>query len=39
LARAEKELELAERDNKFLTRYIAVMRKKDKETRRKEVEI
>jgi hypothetical protein len=38
LARAEKELEEAEKDKKFPTCYIAVMRKKE-EAQRKEPEV
>jgi hypothetical protein len=37
LARAEKELEEAEKDTKFLTRYI--MRKKEEARRKKEAEV
>jgi hypothetical protein len=39
LARAEKELEEAEKDKKFLTRYITVMRKKEEDQRKKKAEV
>jgi hypothetical protein len=39
LASVEKELEEAEKDKKFLTRYITVIRKKEEEARRKEAEV